>query len=176
MMSFSEAIKTCATTKYATCKGRATRAEYWWWILFYYLVMLGTVIIGIAIVNTSHEEGFAIIALIPILFFIVPNICVLVRRLHDAGYSGWAMCFTFIPYVGGIIVFVLTLLDSAPDNKYGPNPKNLYGYNNFYGPYPTNQYGQNPTNQYGQYPNNQYGQNSNNDPNNPYNNPQNQWQ
>ena len=138
MVSFSQAIRTCAKEKYANATGRATRAEYWWWMLFYYLVMLGTVLVLIPLVNSTHEEGFAIIALIPILFFIVPNICVLVRRLHDIGKSGWWMCIAFVPYVGSIIVLVFTLLESEPDNQYGPNPhNNSFGYpNNFQTNYP----------------------------------------
>lgn len=54
---------------------------------------------------------------------IVPSIAVTVRRLHDAGYSGWMVLLALIPWVGGIIVLIFTLLVSQPsDNKWGAAP------------------------------------------------------
>jgi uncharacterized membrane protein YhaH (DUF805 family) len=54
----------------------------------------------------------------------VPSIAVTIRRLHDIGKSGWWYCIAFVPFIGGLILLVLTLLDSEPDrNEYGPNPK-----------------------------------------------------
>ncbi len=165
MVSFSQAIRTCAKEKYATCKGRATRAEYWWWTLFNYIVLIGFIIVAGLLAEATHEKGFYALGLLPYLYFIIPNICVLVRRLHDTGHSGWAMCFSLIPYVGGIIVFVFTLLDSDPDNQYGPNPHNssFYYHNNYQQNYPPYyQQGQQqqynpPYNQQGYPQNNQQG-------------------
>ncbi|MEE1047881.1 MAG: DUF805 domain-containing protein, partial [Clostridia bacterium] len=40
--------------------------------------------------------------------------------------SGWFLLLNLIPYVGGIIVFVFSVLDSQPGpNQYGPNPKGM---------------------------------------------------
>ncbi|MCL2304922.1 MAG: DUF805 domain-containing protein [Planctomycetaceae bacterium] len=48
----------------------------------------------------------------------------MVRRLHDAGYSGWMYFISLVPFVGGIILLVFLLQDSQPGrNQYGPNPK-----------------------------------------------------
>jgi uncharacterized membrane protein YhaH (DUF805 family) len=55
---------------------------------------------------------------------LLPSLAVTIRRLHDAGYSGWLYLLTLVPYVGAIVVFVFTLLNSQPlDNRWGRAPK-----------------------------------------------------
>ena len=45
------------------------------------------------------------------------------RRQHDIGLSGWFYLLILIPYVGGLIIFVFTLIPSQKhDNKWGPVP------------------------------------------------------
>ena len=54
----------------------------------------------------------------------IPALSITVRRLHDIGKSGWWYLIAFVPLIGGLVLFVFTLLDSDPDrNEYGPNPK-----------------------------------------------------
>ena len=65
----------------------------------------------------------------------VPTIAVTVRRLHDAGYSGWLYLLTLIPWLGGVILLVFALLPPSPAGaKYDPTP--LYPP----GPYPPGPY------------------------------------
>ena len=45
----------------------------------------------------------------------VPSIAVTVRRLHDAGFSGWLYLVNLVPYVGGLVILVLTILPSKPE-------------------------------------------------------------
>ena len=53
----------------------------------------------------------------------VPTIAVTVRRLHDAGQSGWLFLLTLIPWLGGPILLVFTLLPPSPAGaKYDPVP------------------------------------------------------
>ncbi len=59
-----------------------------------------------------------------LLATIVPALAVLVRRLHDTGRTGWWALIGLVPLVGGIVLFVFSVLDSQPEeNKYGPSPK-----------------------------------------------------
>ena len=54
----------------------------------------------------------------------VPSLAITIRRLHDIGKSGWWYFIAFVPIVGGIILFVFTLLDSEPyANQWGLDPK-----------------------------------------------------
>jgi uncharacterized membrane protein YhaH (DUF805 family) len=109
--------------KYATFGGRAGRGEFWWWQLFVsavYLVLLLLAGIGGAVTspNGGDDPGpllwpFAVLLLLFLLGVFVPTIAVTVRRLHDAGYSGWLYLLVLIPYVGGIPVLILCLLRSS---------------------------------------------------------------
>ena len=114
--------------KYATFTGRASRSEYWWWYLVSFVVT--GVLQGLALatggVGAIAEDGtaqapgagywiFTILLLIWALATIVPSIAVLVRRLHDANFSGFFVFIGLIPFVGGIILLVLTILPSKPE-------------------------------------------------------------
>ena len=117
MMSFSQSIVTCFK-KYLTTSGRATRAEFWWFHLFVYLV--AAFFCGLSIM--LEEDGILGGLGIFIVAVFCPLLCVLVRRLHDTGRSGAYIFLNLIPYVGGLILFIITLLNSDNDNEYGPNP------------------------------------------------------
>ena len=130
-----------ALRNYAGFEGRARRKEYWFFHLFY---GLGTLLVNapfwiVALTWLTGTDpdlsgglalGYAEIALgiVSILWWLIhllPAIAVTVRRLHDTGRSGlWYLLGIFLPVIGTIWVFVLTVLDSEPgENKYGPNPK-----------------------------------------------------
>lgn len=127
-MGFGDAIRVCMKEKYASFEGRATRAEYWYFYLFFILVLIGGAIVGGilgAILSGGDGEvaaGLAVIVYgIIALGFVCPAISVLVRRLHDTGRSGWWYWIALIPYIGGIVIFIFTLLSSQDrDNEYGP--------------------------------------------------------
>lgn len=64
------------------------------------------------------------------LLLLIPGISVVVRRLHDLGYSGWWYCILLIlgsiPYIGIVLTLGMMLADSRPGtNKYGKNPKQI---------------------------------------------------
>jgi uncharacterized membrane protein YhaH (DUF805 family) len=129
--SFGQAVQRFFR-KYATFSGRASRSEYWWAVLFLFLVNLLIWIPGIALgvatgtptIDSSGRDSvspgpaFVPFAILGILFFlavIVPGIAVTVRRLHDANLSGLFYLLGFVPSVGGIILLVLTVLESRPE-------------------------------------------------------------
>lgn len=66
---------------------------------------------------------FYIIAVVAWLGLILALISAAVRRLHDTGRSGWWYWIGLIPFIGGIWLLVLLVLDGdAGANQYGPNP------------------------------------------------------
>jgi uncharacterized membrane protein YhaH (DUF805 family) len=113
-MSFGEAVSD-GFTKYATFSGRSSRSAYWWWILFYVLVAIGASILD-AVVGTG------VIMILVWLGFFLPNLAVLVRRLHDTDRSGWWVLIGLIPLIGAIVLIVFACIDSGPPNKYGQGP------------------------------------------------------
>ncbi len=113
-MQFGEAISD-GFSKYATFSGRSSRSAYWWWTLFYVLVIIGASIVD-ALINTAVIGGLIALA------FIIPNLAVLVRRLHDVDHSGWWVLIGLIPLLGPIVLIVFACTASEPPNKYGDGP------------------------------------------------------
>ncbi|MDH6452003.1 MULTISPECIES: DUF805 domain-containing protein [unclassified Streptomyces] len=112
MSWFIEVLK-----KYAVFSGRARRKEYWMFALF-----AGIIYVVFAVLGVVTKQSWLVA--IPYLGFLLPGLAVTARRLHDTGRSGWWILFGLVPLVGGITLFVFSVLDSEPgDNKYGPNPK-----------------------------------------------------
>jgi len=121
------------TQNYATFRGRARRKEYWGYVLFSALAMLTLCILGLiadgAAGNLDSRDGplltMAICGLF-ILATLLPGIAITVRRIHDMGLSGWFYLLVFIPYVGALIIFVLTLIPSQrQENRWGPVPDGI---------------------------------------------------
>jgi uncharacterized membrane protein YhaH (DUF805 family) len=126
--------------KYAQFSGRASRKEYWTYYLFQLLVMVGLFGLmmagGLAGAMGARDAGMGaasigisvIIGAILLALFslgsMIPTLAVGVRRLHDRDLSGWWMLCCFIPYIGGLIFFVLLVLPgTAGPNRFGDDPK-----------------------------------------------------
>lgn len=120
------------TANYVTFRGRARRKEYWGFILFNILAIVALTAIGLGIDSAvgnigSHGRGepivFSILIAIYVLGTFLPSLAILARRLHDINLSAWFILLHLIPYVGGIIVLIMTVLSSYPGrNKHGPSP------------------------------------------------------
>ena len=122
---------------YANFSGRARRREYWMFtlvntiisVVLYLLVALFALPSMLANRDTGFtpvEILFLVIYILYSLAVLVPGIAVSIRRLHDAGYSGWMYLIVLVPLIGSIALLVLMIQDSKPgDNKWGPNPKGL---------------------------------------------------
>ena len=124
-MSFNQAVSSVLLNKYATFSGRARRSEYWWWYLFVTIVFVVAGIIDKAIGFTYSDLtiGGGWLATIAWIVFLVPNLAVSVRRLHDTGRSGWWLLIGLVPLIGWIVLLYFFILDSENDNQYGPYPK-----------------------------------------------------
>lgn len=118
---------------YANFYGRASRAEYWWMALWGLIAYLAVVIPVGAIFATvpgagssSAVSGMMMLLMsvmgIAYLGVIIPSLAVQVRRLHDAGFSGFFALFGLIPYVGWLAPFVMCLMPSNPDGVKFDNP------------------------------------------------------
>ena len=109
-VSFVDAVR-LFFTNLTNFSGRARRSEYWNAALFVYIVNLaiGMIIPDLAFIATA--------------VFLLPQLSLAIRRLHDVGKSGWFYLWIFLPLAGYIIMLIQLLKDSGPDNQWGPNPK-----------------------------------------------------
>ena len=110
---------------YVDFKGRSTRSDYWLnvlaqclvYLLFSFLLILIMILGGDSSTYISDPYSFQMILVYIVVLGIgvyalaslVPSIAIIVRRLWDAGYH-WALIFlSLIRYLGGFIIFILTL-------------------------------------------------------------------
>lgn len=120
---FVDSVKR-AFSQYAKFDGVASVAEYWWFVLFN--AILGGVLYFLAIVlaigaaaGGGDEEAAGVSGGIVLLILglyglavLLPNLGLTIRRLHDAGYSGF---FVLLNFVGlSIVTLVLCILPSKP--------------------------------------------------------------
>ena len=101
---FIDAIK-----KYAVFGGRATRNEYWMFRLYHTIIFLFLVVLNQQVPSTLLILVFAVF----LLGTLIPSWAIDVRRLHDAGKSGW---WILIPIVA--IFFLCSPSDTKP-NQFG---------------------------------------------------------
>jgi len=71
-----------AISRYADFSGTSTRSQYWLFFLGANLATFLAALIGGALVGNVLS-----------IYFILPNLSAGVRRLHDAGKSGWYLLF-----------------------------------------------------------------------------------
>jgi uncharacterized membrane protein YhaH (DUF805 family) len=133
--SFGAAVKRFFQ-KYADFTGRASRSEYWWWMLFYVLTLIVGEVLALVIGSigaTVNDDGtstpgplfwlIAIVLLVWLLGTIVPHLALVWRRLHDANFAGPFFFLGFVPFVGGIVVLIFTLLPSNPAGARFDRPR-----------------------------------------------------
>lgn len=101
---FIDAIK-----KYAVFDGRANRTEYWMFRLYHAIIFFFIVVLAQQIQSTF----LVIIFTVFILGTLLPGWAIDVRRLHDAGKSGW---WVLVPIVA--IIFLFQPSDTNP-NHFG---------------------------------------------------------
>jgi len=117
-----------AFRQYADFSGRASKTEFWMFFLFNFLsvfVLYLLAIIAVVAQSPGLLYFFTGILLLYAFGVFVPNLAITVRRLHDAGESGWMILISLIPIIGAIWLIVLLCKDSVTNEIY----QNNYAYN-----------------------------------------------
>lgn len=112
--------------KFADFDGRAQREEFWCFILFHFSTVALLFFLLTLVPSTLTLAIFYVYVLVALL----PNIAVNVRRLHDTDRSGWWTLIGLIPIFGLILLFFFCLNGQSAKNRYGENPKEVYGTEN----------------------------------------------
>jgi uncharacterized membrane protein YhaH (DUF805 family) len=130
-MTFVEAIKT-GLSKFVTWKGRASRSEFWFFLFAFACMIVATIIDKILgtsfktvnpITGLEQSAGYGYVYGLVALALLLPNLAVMVRRLHDTGRSGWWYWIALIPLVGAILLLVwFASKGTTGSNEYGEDP------------------------------------------------------
>lgn len=115
-MNFVDAIKS-GFSKFATCKGRASRSEFWYWQLFVFL----TSVIAYLLDEEFLVQGKMFDTIHTLVFFI-PCIAVTARRLQDTNRSQWLWLLAIT--IVGLIPLTIWFCQKGTvgDNRFGPDP------------------------------------------------------
>lgn len=119
-VGFGQAISLAFKTL-GNYSGRASLSAYWWMALFNGILgIVAGVIFGILAAATHSPVLIVILYVLFLIYAIVVGLPLVVRRFHDQDRSGWFILFGLIPFVGGIIVLVFTVLPGTPGpNRFG---------------------------------------------------------
>jgi uncharacterized membrane protein YhaH (DUF805 family) len=113
-VGFGDAVK-LALRNIFTYQGRASRSAYWWFALFSIIVFV------VAAILMAVLKSFGlVIDVIAYIGLFLTGLSLIVRRLHDTDRSGLWYFIAFVPFFGGIVLLVFTLLDGTPGpNRFG---------------------------------------------------------
>ena len=91
------------TKHYFDFSGEATRTQYWLFVLYACIILA-----CIYMFNAPNyvEDIF-------LLLLAIPSLAISVRRIRDIGLSGWWILIYLVPFVGGLVFFIFTLLPTG---------------------------------------------------------------
>jgi uncharacterized membrane protein YhaH (DUF805 family) len=113
-----------AMKKYFDFSGRAPRKEYWMYLLFNFVFGIVALVVDITLSSVSDSMAPGLLYSLFCLAVLLPALSVTVRRLHDVGKSGWWILISVLPFIGGLWLLILTLMDSqSGPNRFGESPK-----------------------------------------------------
>ena len=107
---------TVITRHFFDFKGRASRREYWMFILV-------NVLAGLSLTLVERMFHLSWPYYVYQWAVLLPGTGVCVRRLHDAGKSGWWMVGLFVPFLNFYVIYLLCRKSETGMNAWGSNPK-----------------------------------------------------
>jgi uncharacterized membrane protein YhaH (DUF805 family) len=130
-MNFADAVKS-GFKNFVNFRGKASRSEFWYWVLFRILLSLVLGTIEGAVWPATLASGDLVTDLtaafsaptpltsIATLVLFLPDLSVLARRFHDAGFSAKWLLLQLAPLAYGIfatIGVVVLLNDAVPGQE-----------------------------------------------------------
>ena len=122
-MSPLDAVRS-TVRQYAVFNGRATRSELAWSVAAYFAAAALTCTVDLLLVGQLFGKAVVMpLTLVLIAASGVPLLAVAVRRLHDAGRSGWWYLVQLVPFVGPVWLVVLLCSASVPSGAATRAPR-----------------------------------------------------
>lgn len=107
-------------------EGRSTRTEYFVFVLGSALLGLPMVFLDVILDMYSPYYGMGPLTALFLVLIFLPSLSLHVRRLHDAGFSGWWYFIGLIPFIGWIAQLLIPLWEGTDGpNEYGADPRSV---------------------------------------------------
>lgn len=112
--------------------GLTKKRDYWLAVLIHVVISLAIVSVLLLVLSAHSDWLCLIMSIICGLYFLasfIPFTSLTVRRLHDAGLSGWYYIFIYLFGIGFIFCTVTvaqTVYVSSMPCVYGPPPEDYY--------------------------------------------------
>ena len=109
-------------------QGRLSRQGYWGGTLLLIFLTAPSVVLFATMGVFMEAAGFILCRdvcfFIPLFLFVYGFIALIVKRLHDLGYSGWWGLWGLVPLIGTISLFLVTYFIPGSDqsNAFGHAP------------------------------------------------------
>jgi uncharacterized membrane protein YhaH (DUF805 family) len=108
-----------AYRRYWDFQGRASRSEYW--LFFLWVFILGFVAGLVDRLALQSHDLIGPCTLFVTFANLIPNLSLSFRRLHDTDRSAWWLLIALIPILGGLVLFVFSVLaGTRGENRFGP--------------------------------------------------------
>ena len=112
-----------ALLRYFDMFGRSSRSQYWWYQLSVVVVAFFAIIVDVAAGMHIAHYPKGILMVFVVVFHIVPQITISVRRLHDIGRSGFWYLLCFVPFGSLVLLYWSCLASDLGPNEYGDDPR-----------------------------------------------------
>lgn len=123
-MTIWQATRYCIVDKYASGKGRASRGEFFSYLFFLFLFCFFWLTFIIASIDFWGDLNLIdFVMLYAPFLFLPPLFAVAIRRLHDAGKSGWLVLLVFLPFLNIFLAGLLCMRGTPGWNRYGAPPQ-----------------------------------------------------
>ena len=110
-----------AMRRYASFRGRSSRAEFWWFVALYFVGAIAFTVIDEMLFGPTGDGPGPLTALF-VLVHLLPGIAVQIRRLHDIDRTGWWVLIG-LTGIGGLVLLVFACLRGTEGpNRFGADP------------------------------------------------------
>ena len=118
-VGFIDAIK-LAFQNIFEYKGRASRSAYWWFALAELIGWVGVVILAVIFAAVHVPVLSILLYLAAAVAAFLLGLSLTIRRLDDQDKSGFWYLIGFVPFIGGIWLLILTVMEGTPGpNRFG---------------------------------------------------------
>lgn len=119
-MTIWQTVRYCIEQKYASGRGRASRAELCCYLMAFVLFCLFWLLFIACNIDYYGDLNLIDFAALYIPFiFAPPLIAAAARRLHDVGKSGWFVLLIFVPFVNILGLALLCMRGEPGPNRFG---------------------------------------------------------